>query len=85
MRKFVLRILCFFILLVCINPVLAINGNIFINRSILALYDSTETKSAELTLIHAHAEVILNHLGYILTYYDINKGLPDEDYMNGFH
>lgn len=55
-----------------------------VKRHILALYDSTEVKTAKETLIHAHAEVILNHLGFILDYYDINEGLPPAGTMDKY-
>ena len=79
----------FYILLIlmCINAgfVFAAHEDGLIKRTILVLFDSTETEKPELTLTHTKAEVILNHLGYILDYKDITKGLPDADYMEGVH
>ncbi|MEW6534851.1 MAG: hypothetical protein AB1454_04410 [Candidatus Auribacterota bacterium] len=55
-----------------------------VSRHILALYDSTEEKKIERTLLHGNAEVILNHLGLILDYHDINTPLPDDGTMTKY-
>ena len=54
-----------------------------INRSVLALWDSTELpntvhKSYTFSKLHMRAEVILNHLGLKLDYIDVNEKIPDE-------
>ena len=45
-------------------------------REILALYDS-RFDLQQFTHVHKLAEMPLNHLGYSLTYWDVEKGLPD--------
>lgn len=50
-----------------------------IKRPILALFDSTIERTPRLTRIHRHAEIVLNHLGYIVEYADVAKGMPDQD------
>jgi hypothetical protein len=45
-------------------------------RAILAVYDSAETAGPRSTVIHAIAEMPLNHLGLIVRYHDIRSGLP---------
>ena len=45
-------------------------------RTILALYDSTYDQEIQDTPIHQIVEMPLNHLGLIVRYHDINKGLP---------
>jgi len=59
-------------------------GTYLINRRILALYDSAEEKNPKKTLIHENAEVILNHLGYIVDYADVRSGLPDSSEMRNY-
>jgi len=51
------------------------------NRTILALYDSTENMNIreDFNLIHFNAEMILNYLGMKVKYHDITKGLPDDN------
>lgn len=46
-------------------------------RTIIALYDSNQYASAKLSKIHLIAEMPLNHLGYRVEHYDINKTLPN--------
>lgn len=45
-------------------------------RTILALYDSTYEKEVADSPIHQIVEMPLNHLGLIVKYHDINKGVP---------
>ena len=47
-----------------------------VKREILALYDG-RFDALQYTHIHKLAEMPLNHLGYTLTYWDIERGLPD--------
>ena len=47
-----------------------------IRREILALFDSREDPQ-QLTHIHKLAEMPLNHLGYSVVYWDVERGLPD--------
>jgi len=55
-----------------------------IKRRILALYDSNEEKIAQKTVIAENAEVILNHLGFILDYQDVNLPLPEDKLMERY-
>ncbi|MFY0611370.1 MAG: hypothetical protein JXQ99_07590 [Hyphomicrobiaceae bacterium] len=48
----------------------------YVNRSILALYDSREEGPAIQSRLHKYAEMPLNHLGYQIALVDINRGLP---------
>jgi hypothetical protein len=50
-----------------------------VRRLIVALYDGREIKSIEFTRVHAIATMPLNHLGFVVRQYDINKGLPPAD------
>jgi polysaccharide biosynthesis protein PelA len=45
-------------------------------RVIVALYDSVEMGDPRSTVIHAIAEMPLNHLGLIVRFHDIRSGLP---------
>ena len=53
-------------------------------RHILALYDSGQGQSPKSNHIHNNAEVILNHLGCVVDYWDIQKGLPDPNQMDKY-
>lgn len=46
-------------------------------REILAIYDSLQEGEAQQTRIHRYAELPLNHLGLIVQFHDIRKGLPE--------
>ncbi|MCH8019404.1 DUF2194 domain-containing protein [candidate division KSB1 bacterium] len=70
-----------FFILTCLNSDL--NGEV-ISRKILALYDSQRGQTARKNHIHANAEVVLNHLGSIVEYWDIAKGLPGEKRMKKY-
>ena len=48
-----------------------------VKRRILAIYDSSFEKSPDVTLVHAWAEMPLNHLGFAIDYKDAAQGLPD--------
>ena len=48
-----------------------------VKRKILALYDGSRIKETADTPIHKRAEMPLNHLGYDVRYWDINKALPN--------
>jgi hypothetical protein len=54
----------------------ATQESIPVKREILALYDGAQEGSAELSRIHRFAELPLNHLGFIVKFRDIGKGLP---------
>jgi hypothetical protein len=50
-----------------------------VKRTILALYDSSHAAHPRDTVIHALAEMPLNHLGLRVRYHDIRGGLPGRD------
>ncbi len=50
-----------------------------VKRRVLAIYDSTFEAAPDATLIHAWAEMPLNHLGYIIDYRDAAEALPDPE------
>src|SRR5262245_42724692 len=50
-----------------------------VRREILAVYDSREEPRPDQTRIHYVAEMPLNHLGFMVTYWDIDAGLPPAD------
>jgi polysaccharide biosynthesis protein PelA len=50
-----------------------------VRREILAIYNSREEPRPDQTRIHRFAEMPLNHLGFVVSYWDINAGLPDSD------
>lgn len=55
----------------------------FVPRTILTLYDSGDGDQLPFSDLHRKAEMPLNHLGLVLDYRDIKKGLPsDEDIKN---
>src|SRR5271166_4683347 len=47
-----------------------------VRREILAVYDSREEPRPDQTRIHRFAEMPLNHLGFVLSYWDVNAGMP---------
>jgi len=55
-----------------------------ISRHILALYDSELGEKSDENNIHANAETVLNHLGCIVDYWDVSRGLPDETFMQKY-
>lgn len=59
-------------------------GGQTVSRRILALYDSHRGQTTRKNHIHANAEVILNHLGCIVDYVDIAKGLPNDKQMRKY-
>ncbi|TDI95134.1 MAG: DUF2194 domain-containing protein [Caldithrix sp.] len=76
-----LKLLLSFFILIWVTS--GLNGEI-ISRRILAIYDSQRGQTAKKNHIHANAEVILNHLGSIVEYWDIAKGLPGEKRMKKY-
>jgi polysaccharide biosynthesis protein PelA len=50
-----------------------------VRREILALYDGREEPRSDLTRIHRFAEMPLNYLGFVVTYWDISVSLPDAE------
>jgi hypothetical protein len=52
-----------------------------VRREILAVYDSREEPRPDQTRIHRFAEMPLNHLGLVVTYWDVNAGFPGAERM----
>jgi polysaccharide biosynthesis protein PelA len=50
-----------------------------VRREILAIYDSREEPGPDQTRIHRFAEMPLNHLGLVVSFWDINAGLPSSE------
>jgi hypothetical protein len=50
-------------------------------RTILAVYDSGQYKDVRDTRIHRLLEMPLNHLGLVVRYHDLQRGLPPLDQM----
>ncbi len=45
-------------------------------RTVLALYDGAREPAPDRTRIHRYAEMVLNHLGFVLAYRDVRGRLP---------
>jgi len=56
-----------------------------VQRDILALYDGRLESAPDSTRVHRYAEMPLNYLGYVVDYWDISKGLPDESALRNVH
>ena len=50
-----------------------------VRREILAVYDSREEPRPDQTRIHRFAEMPLNYFGFVVSYWDINAGLPSAE------
>lgn len=50
-----------------------------VRREILAIYDSRQEPRADQTRIHRFAEMPLNYLGFVLSYWDVNAELPSAE------
>ncbi len=55
-----------------------------IKRDILVLYDRRQEGAVQLTRAHRFAQMPLNHMGYKLTYIDVNQPLPDVETLSRF-
>ena len=53
-------------------------------RWILILYDGAETGNSDLEVQSIPIGIVLNHLGLLVKYWDIQKGLPDEINMSKY-
>ena len=53
-------------------------------RRVLCLYDSVERIEPRHCEIHVYAEVVLNYLGLLCEYRDVNRELPDDAFMEPF-
>ncbi|MCC7259658.1 MAG: hypothetical protein IT567_01340, partial [Alphaproteobacteria bacterium] len=79
----VYRIIAIVILMLGTMLSTASHASPFVPRTILALYDSGDGDQLPFSDLHRKAEMPLNHLGLVLDYRDIKKGLPsDEDIKN---
>jgi polysaccharide biosynthesis protein PelA len=54
-----------------------------LSRTILALYHSADEATQDQTRIHKYVEMPLNHLGYTLSYWDLKRGLPSAEKVDG--
>lgn len=65
----------------------AIAQEVVVNRTILALFDSSEdyNRGEDDNLIHHNAELALNHLGMKVRYHDLAGGLPPEEKLADVH
>ena len=55
-----------------------------VRRHVLALYDSKAGETPKENHVHMNAEVILNHLGCVVDYHDLQSGLPDDGSMQKY-
>jgi polysaccharide biosynthesis protein PelA len=55
---------------------LSFNASSNVKRHILALYSGSESEDIAFHPLHLYAELPLNHLGFVLKYWDVDKGLP---------
>ena len=55
-----------------------------VSRRILALYDSNEGVTADTNTIVENCQTILNYLGLVVDYQDVNQPLPDHKAMAGY-
>ena len=56
-----------------------------VKREILALYDGREEARPDQTRVHRFAEMPLNHLGFVVTYWDVSTGLPAPERTANIH
>jgi len=55
-----------------------------VSRTVLALYDGNEHEAPANTPIYTSLEVACDHLGILVRYYDMRKGLPGHDAMKSY-
>ncbi|MFN3486632.1 MAG: hypothetical protein ACK44W_14285, partial [Planctomycetota bacterium] len=53
-------------------------------REVLCLYNSREDRSSRASEIQLYAEVVLNYLGLVASYWDIHEGLPEDRQMERY-
>ncbi len=70
------------VMLVAIPPAVA-GGDKLVRRKIVALYHSAVTPDIRNSILHEYIQMPLNHLGLVVVYHDLSKGLPDDDVMAG--
>jgi polysaccharide biosynthesis protein PelA len=70
-----------FLIAGCANAGLAESNARPAPRAILAIYDSKYQKDVRDTRIHRLLEMPLNHLGLVVQYQDLNRGLPSVSQM----
>jgi peptidoglycan/xylan/chitin deacetylase (PgdA/CDA1 family) len=56
-----------------------------LRREILGIYDGREERCPDQTRIHQFVEMPLNHLGFVVTYWDIKTGLPPPERTANIH
>lgn len=54
-----------------------------VQREILALYDGRDETAPDETRVHRYAEMPLNYFGFVVEYWDVSKGLPDDNRLAG--
>ena len=69
---------------IAIAPATAAPQDAPLPRTILALYDGTRESTPDQTRIHRYAEVVLNYLGYAVTYRNIRGRLPPPSEIQGY-
>ena len=52
-----------------------------VRREVIAVYDGRYEREPHLSRIHKYVEMPLNHLGYTVSYFDVEKGLPEAPAM----
>lgn len=55
-----------------------------VKRWVLIMYDNKEVKKNEQENFKLPEGIVLNHLGLLTEYWDVRKGLPDQEYMAKF-
>jgi polysaccharide biosynthesis protein PelA len=63
----------------------ALSDPLALRREILGIYDGREERCPDQTRIHQFVEMPLNHLGFVVTYWDINTGLPPPERTANIH
>ncbi len=65
-------------------PTPALSEPAALPRTVLALYDGSREPAPDRTRIHRYAEMVLNHLGFVLTYRDVRGRLPSASEVAGY-
>jgi len=67
------------------EPQDALSDPLALRREILGIYDGREERCPDQTRIHQFVEMPLNHLGFVVTYWDINTGVPPPERTANIH
>ncbi len=62
-----------------------LHSSVAVKRHVLALYDSRVFGHINETPVHENLEMVLNHLGCIVDYHDLQQGLPADEDMARYH